>query len=58
MPDQPVELSPQAMPREERTEFTPEERAAFWEWSEQLDRRLTELHARADRTLILLGLTP
>ena len=58
MPDQPVDLSPKVLPPGERTEFTPEERAAFWEWSEGMDRKLIKLHARADRTLILMGLTP
>ena len=58
MPDQPVDPSPKTVPPEKRTEFTPEEKAGFEAWSEKLDRKLAEMHASADRTLILMGLTP
>ena len=58
MPDQPVDLMAKPLPPEERTEFTPDERAEFLAWSEKVDRQLAELHASADRTLILMGLTP
>ena len=58
MPDQPVDLSPKILPPEQRTEFTPEERAEFEAWSDRIDRQLEELHARADERLRLRGITP
>ena len=58
MPDQPVDLSSKILPPEQRTEFTPEERAEFEAWSDRIDRTLEELHARADERLRCLGITP
>ena len=58
MPDQSVHLDPKTLPPEQRTEFTPEERAEFEAWSDRIDRQIEELLARADERLRLMGITP
>ena len=58
MPDQPTDLSAPSLPPEQRTEFTPEERAEFNEVMARIDRKLDRLEASADRRLILLGVKP
>ena len=55
MADLPAGSTSTTLPPEQRTEFTPEERTAFLDWSERIDRKLAELEASADRTLILMG---